>query len=66
MTSLTRTSSWVIINLETDESIFETFDPVKVAALNTTKYKAVPILEWLQHLNRKYKSQAQWPSIQTL
>jgi len=61
-----KTASWVIVNLETDESLFETFDPAKVAALNTTKYKAVPILEWLQHLNRKYKSQAQWPSIQTL
>ena len=54
-----KTASWVIVNLETDESLFETFDPAKVAALNTAKYKAVPILEWLQHLNRKYKSQDQ-------
>ena len=61
-----KTTSWVIVNIETDESIFETFDSAKVAALNTVKYKAVPILEWLQHLNRKYKSQDQWPSIQTL
>lgn len=61
-----KTASWVIVNLETDQAVFETFDAAKVAALNTVKYKAVPILEWLQHLSRKYKSQDQWPSIQTL
>ena len=60
------TASWVIVNLETGASLFETFDPAKVAALNTAKYKAVPILEWLQHLNRTCKSQDQWPSIQIL
>jgi hypothetical protein len=46
-----KTASWVIVNLETGASLFETFDPAKVAALNTAKYKAVPILEWLQQLN---------------
>lgn len=61
-----KTASWVIVNIETDDAVFETFDAAKVAALNTVKYKAVPILEWLQHLSRKYKSQDQWPSIQTL
>ena len=61
-----KTASWVIVNIVTGESLFETFDPAKVAALNTVKYKAVPILEWLQHLNHKYKSQDQWPSIQTM
>ena len=61
-----KTASWVIVNLETDEALFETFDSAKVTALNTVKYKAVPILEWLQHLNRKYKNQSEWPSIQTL
>lgn len=60
-----RVTSWVIVNIETDEAVFETFDPAKVAALNTAKYKAVSILEWLQHLNCKYKGQDQWPSIET-
>jgi hypothetical protein len=61
-----KTASWVIVNLETGDAVFETFNPAKVAALNTVKYKAVPILEWLQHLSRKYKSQNQWPSVQIL
>lgn len=61
--SLHRTASWVIVNKETNESLFETFDARKVEALNTDKYKAVPILEWLQHLSRTYKSQNEWPSI---
>ena len=61
-----KTASWVIVNNETGQSVFETFDPAKVAALNTEKYKAVPILEWLQHLNKIHKSQDQWPSIPTL
>lgn len=60
-----KTASWVVVNLETGESVFETFNPTTVAALNTAKYKAVPILEWLQHLSRTYKSQDEWPSIET-
>lgn len=60
-----KTTSWVIVNKETGAALFETFDALKVAALNTDKYKAVPILEWLQHLNRTYKSQNDWPSIET-
>lgn len=59
-----KTASWVIVNLETGASVFETFDPAKVAALNTAKYKAVPILEWLQHLNRNSKNQNEWPSME--
>jgi hypothetical protein len=46
-----RVTSWVIVNLETGAPVLETFDPAKVAALNTAKYKAVSILEWLQSLN---------------
>ena len=59
-----KTASWVIVNKETGQSVFETFDARKVAALNTEKYKAVPILEWLQHLSRTHKSQNDWPSIE--
>lgn len=59
-----KTASWVIVSKETGESLFETFDPRKVAALNTDKYKAVPILEWLQHLNRTFKSQNERPSLE--
>jgi hypothetical protein len=51
--SLTRTASWVIINKETNEAVLETFNEQAVQALNTVKYKAVPILEYLQSLNKK-------------
>ncbi len=51
--SLMRTASWVIVNKETGHCVFETFNKALVQALNTDKYKAVPILEWLQGLNKK-------------
>jgi hypothetical protein len=47
-----KTASWVIRNKATGAVICETFDPRKVAALNTAKYEAVPILRHLQELNR--------------
>jgi hypothetical protein len=37
----------------------ETFDERKVAALNTERYKATPILEHLQALNASIKQGAQ-------
>lgn len=49
------TASWVIVNKETNEAMFETYDKNKVNALNTSKYKAVPILEYLQGINKKIK-----------
>lgn len=44
-------ASWVIRNKLTGEVIMETFDPKKVAALNTAKYEAVPALDYLVSLN---------------
>ena len=52
------TKSWVIRNKTTNEVIMETFDTRKVAALNTAKYEAVPILEYLVALNKSLKSSA--------
>lgn len=46
-----RTASWVIKVKETGEVLFETFDKRKVAALNTEKYEAVPILDYLVSIN---------------
>lgn len=46
-----KTASWILRNKETKEVICETFDPAKVAALNTEKYEAVPIQEYLVSLN---------------
>ena len=48
----TESASWVIRVKATQEVLFETFDSRKVAALNTTKYEAVPILQYLQQINR--------------
>ena len=46
-------ASWVIINKETNEVIMETFDKKKVDHLNTEKYEAVPIYDYLVSLNKK-------------
>jgi hypothetical protein len=53
MTSLFRTASWVIVDLSTGKGVFETFNEKTAKAINQKKYKAVPILEWLQSLNAK-------------
>jgi len=50
-----KTASWVIREKSTGKVIMETFDPKKVAALNTRKYEAVPILEYLQKLNARIR-----------
>lgn len=47
-----KTASWVISEKVTGKVIFETFDKKKVDALNTDKYVAIPILEYLASLNR--------------
>jgi hypothetical protein len=44
--------SWVIREKATGEVICETFDPTFVERLNTEKYEAVPILKYLESLNR--------------
>lgn len=46
-------ASWVIVNIATDQAVFETFNENTARAVNPRLYKAVPILEWLQSLNRK-------------
>ena len=50
-----KAQSWVITEKLTGAVIMETFDEKKVAALNTAKYKATPILEHLQALNASLK-----------
>jgi len=47
------TASWVIREKATGKVLFETFDQKKVDALNTVKYEAVPIHEYLASLNRR-------------
>lgn len=45
-------ASWVLRNKATGEVIAETYDKKKVDALNTDKYEAVPIGEYLASLNK--------------
>jgi hypothetical protein len=45
----------VVRNKRTREVLFETFNPKLVAALNTEKYEAVPILEYLVAFNRSVR-----------
>lgn len=46
------THSWIIRNKFTGEIIMETFDRRKIEALNTSKYEAIPIGQYLGSLNR--------------
>lgn len=51
--SLARTASWVIVEKSTRGAIMETFSARVAEAINREKYEAVPILAYLQSLNRK-------------
>ena len=44
--------SWVIVNKETNEPIFETWNKQLTLKINLKKYNVIPILEWLQNLNK--------------
>lgn len=45
------TSSWVLRETATGRVIAETFDANKVAALNTARYEAVPVVQHLHEVN---------------
>lgn len=51
-TLLRPTASWVVKEKGTGAILFETFNARVVAALNTARYEAVPILDHLASLNR--------------
>lgn len=55
MSSLNRTASWIIRKIDTKDVVMETFDARLVGMLNTAQYEAVPILEYLQEVNRVAK-----------
>lgn len=50
-------ASWVIREKGTGRVIMETFDPKKVSALNTQKYEAVPIQEYLGSINGRQRDE---------
>lgn len=45
--------SWVIVNKATRQAVFETFNENTARAVNPRFYAAVPILQYLQSLNKK-------------
>jgi hypothetical protein len=55
MSSLLTTASWVIVNKETQAAVLETFNQSVANTINKKKYRAVPILEYLQTLNDNIK-----------
>jgi len=48
-------ASWVVREKATGTVLFETFNRRVVEALNTAKYEAVPIGEYLAEINRKIR-----------
>ena len=57
MSSLLRTSSWVIVDKITNKAIFETFNETLAIKINVEKYEAVPVLQYLQNLNKTIRGQ---------
>lgn len=53
--SLNRTASWVIRDKATGKPVMETFDPSVVEKVNTAKYEAVPIGQYLGEINGQPK-----------
>ena len=47
-----KAQSWVLVELSTGKAIYETWSEAIADKVNTDKYKAVPIMEYLQGLNQ--------------
>jgi hypothetical protein len=46
-------ASWVVVSKATGQAVFETVNRKTADQINTNAYRVIPILEWLQSLNRK-------------
>lgn len=53
-----KTASWVIVSKATQQPVLETYNEKIVKAINTERYEAVPILQYLQQLARSIKEQS--------
>jgi len=51
-----KTSSWVIVEKGTTNSILEVFNENLLDRLNTEKYEAIPIRKYLGLINAKIKN----------
>ncbi len=50
-----KTASWIIVDNATGAAVLETFNAKLVAAVNTQRYTAVPILLYLCNLNKRIR-----------
>jgi hypothetical protein len=50
-----KTASWVVVRTSDKQAIFETFSKRTAEAINSEKYTAVPILEYLVSINGQEK-----------
>jgi len=50
-----KTASWVVVERATAKPILETFNRSTANRVNRIMYEVVPILEWLQRVNRAAK-----------
>jgi hypothetical protein len=50
-----KNASWVVVEIATEDVVCELWNAKTVECLDTSKYKAVPILQFLQEFNRKVK-----------
>jgi hypothetical protein len=50
------TTSWVIVRKADGDVLFETYNRSLIAKLNTERYEAIPILQYLYSLNRRKES----------
>ena len=51
-----KNASWIIVNKATRVAVFETYNENTAKAVNTRLYEAVPVLQYLQQLNRNIKA----------
>lgn len=51
-----KTASWIIVSRATGKAVLETFNPRIAAAVNRARYDVLPVLEYLQNLNRALKA----------
>lgn len=51
-------ASWVIVDIKTEKPVLETYSARMIEHLNTHRYKAIPIQEWLASINRRIKNES--------
>ena len=56
-------ASWVIIDKETGKAVMETFQESVAAKVNTEKFQAVPILDYLVSINGRPKDASPQPTL---